>query len=73
MKTAEGWVFGSYAGNIQTSMLCAHDRIGTTSDACQGDSGESRAAGRWRARGDDGYTPEPTPPKQSHKQRGFRL
>jgi len=39
VKTAEGWVFGSYAGNIQTSMLCAHDRIGTTSDACQGDSG----------------------------------
>ena len=41
VKTEEGVLFGSYEGSIQESMLCAHDFIGTTSDACQGDSGKS--------------------------------
>lgn len=40
VKTDDGILFGSYEGSIRDSMLCAHDRIGTTSDACQGDSGE---------------------------------
>ena len=40
VKTEEGVLFGSYEGSIQESMLCAHDFIGTTSDACQGDSGK---------------------------------
>lgn len=40
VKTAtDGTLFGSYAGSIKDTMLCAHDRRGTTSDACQGDSG----------------------------------
>lgn len=41
VKTTDGVLFGSYEGSIKDSMLCAHDWIGTTSDACQGDSGES--------------------------------
>ena len=40
VKSNDGFLFGSYGGSIKPSMLCAHDRIGTTSDACQGDSGE---------------------------------
>ena len=40
VKTNDGVLFGSYEGSIRESMLCAHDGIGTTSDACQGDSGE---------------------------------
>mmetsp|Transcript_5200 Transcript_5200/g.13019 ORF Transcript_5200/g.13019 Transcript_5200/m.13019 type:complete len:1009 (+) Transcript_5200:105-3131(+) len=39
VKTNDGVLFGSYEGSIRESMLCAHDGIGTTSDACQGDSG----------------------------------
>lgn len=39
VKTNEGVLFGSYEGSITSSMMCALDNIGTTSDACQGDSG----------------------------------
>ena len=39
VKTSEGVLFGSYQGSITNSMMCALDYIGTTSDACQGDSG----------------------------------
>jgi len=39
MTATDGALFGTYAGSIKDSMLCAHDRRGTTSDACQGDSG----------------------------------
>lgn len=40
VQTNDGVLFGTYEGSIRESMLCAHDRIGTTSDACQGDSGK---------------------------------
>lgn len=39
VKTNEGVLFGSYKGSITSTMMCALDYIGTTSDACQGDSG----------------------------------
>ncbi|KAL7545086.1 hypothetical protein ACHAWF_008447 [Thalassiosira exigua] len=45
-EQSEGYVkvdgqvlFGSYEAAISSTMMCAIDNIGTTSDACQGDSG----------------------------------
>ena len=40
VNTQDGLSWGSYAGGITGSMMCARDGVGTVSDACQGDSGE---------------------------------